>query len=177
MAEQRGQKAASSFLFKLAESIGMQGVSFVVSVVLARLLDPSDYGVLTMLTVFIAVSQVFVQSGLNTALIQKKDVDERDLSSVFYVSLGIAAALYALLFALAPAISRFFAMEALSPVLRVLALVLLPGALVSVQNAVVARQMAFRRQMAASLLCTILSGAVGIGMAAAGAGCWPTSAQ
>lgn len=177
MAEQRGQKAASSFLFKLAESIGMQGVSFVVSVVLARLLDPSDYGVLTMLTVFIAVSQVFVQSGLNTALIQKKDVDERDLSSVFYVSLGIAAALYALLFALAPAISRFFAMEALSPVLRVLALVLLPGALVSVQNAVVARQMAFRRQMAASLLCTILSGAVGIGMAAAGAGYWALVGQ
>lgn len=177
MAEQRGQKAASSFLFKLAESIGMQGVSFVVSVVLARLLDPSDYGVLTMLTVFIAVSQVFVQSGLNTALIQKKDVDERDLSSAFYVSLGIAAVLYALLFALAPAISRFFAMEALSPVLRVLALVLLPGALVSVQNAVVARQMAFRRQMAASLLCTILSGAVGIGMAAAGAGYWALVGQ
>ena len=74
MADRRGQKAASSFLFKLAESLGMQGISFVVSVVLARLLDPSDYGVLTLLTVFIAVSQVFVQSGLNTALIQKKDV-------------------------------------------------------------------------------------------------------
>ena len=93
MREQRGKQAAASFLFKLAESVGTQGISFVVSVVLARLLDPSDYGVLTMLTVFIAVSQVFVQSGLNTALIQKKDVDETDLSSVFYVSLGIAVVL------------------------------------------------------------------------------------
>ena len=120
MREQRGKQAAASFLFKLAESVGTQGISFVVSVVLARLLDPSDYGVLTMLTVFIAVSQVFVQSGLNTALIQKKDVDETDLSSVFYVSLGIAVVLYGLLFLLAPAIGAFFAMEALAPVLRVL---------------------------------------------------------
>ena len=177
MREQRGKRAAASFLFKLTESVGTQGISFVVSVVLARLLDPSDYGVLTMLTVFIAVSQVFVQSGLNTALIQKKDVDETDLSSVFYVSLGIAAALYGLLFALAPAIGAFFAMEALAPVLRVLALILLPGALVSVQNAVIAREMAFRKLMAASLICTALSGAVGIAMAAAGAGYWALVAQ
>lgn len=177
MPDPRGKKAAPSFLFKLTESVGTQGISFVVSVILARLLDPSDYGVLTMLTVFIAVSQVFVQSGLNTALIQKKDVDETDLSSVFYVSLLIAAALYALLFFLAPAIGAFFGMDALSPVLRVLALVLLPGALVSVQNAVIARQMAFRRLMAASLLSTALSGAVGIGMAAAGLGYWALVGQ
>ena len=177
MPDPRGKKAAASFLFKLTESVGTQGISFVVSVILARLLDPSDYGVLTMLTVFIAVSQVFVQSGLNTALIQKKDVDETDLSSVFYVSLLIAAALYALLFFLAPAIGAFFGMDALSPVLRVLALVLLPGALVSVQNAVIARQMAFRRLMAASLLSTALSGAVGIGMAAAGLGYWALVGQ
>ena len=77
MREQRGKRAAASFLFKLTESVGTQGISFVVSVVLARLLDPSDYGVLTMLTVFIAVSQVFVQSGLNTALIQKKEKEYR----------------------------------------------------------------------------------------------------
>lgn len=170
MREQRGKQAAASFLFKLAESVGTQGISFVVSVVLARLLDPSDYGVLTMLTVFIAVSQVFVQSGLNTALIQKKDVDETDLSSVFYVSLGIAVVLYGLLFLLAPAIGAFFAMEALAPVLRVLALILLPGALISVQNAVIAREMAFRRLMTASLICTTLSGVVGIAMAARGSG-------
>ena len=177
MREQRGKQAAASFLFKLAESVGTQGISFVVSVVLARLLDPSDYGVLTMLTVFIAVSQVFVQSGLNTALIQKKDVDETDLSSVFYVSLGIAVVLYGLLFLLAPAIGAFFAMEALAPVLRVLALILLPGALISVQNAVIAREMAFRRLMTASLICTTLSGVVGIAMAAAGTGYWALVAQ
>ena len=177
MAEQRGRKAASSFLFKLVESLGAQGISFVVSVVLARLLSPDDYGVLGMLTVFIAVSQAFVQSGLNTALIQEKDVDETDLSSVFHVSLGIAACLYALLFCLSPAIAAYFAMPALEKALRVLALVLLPGALVSVQNAVVARCMAFRRLMLCSLAATAFSGAVGVTMALMGFGYWALVGQ
>jgi len=177
MSEGRGGKAASSFLFKLIESFGMQGVSFVVSLVLARLLDPSDYGVLTMLTVFIAVSQVFVQSGLNTALIQKKDVDETDISSVFLVSFGIAVLLYAVLFLLSPFIAAYYAMPQLKSALRVLALVLIPGALLSVQNAVVARQMAFRRLMICSLVSTVLSGAVGVGMALAGCGYWALVGQ
>lgn len=177
MSERRGQKAASSFVFKLLESVGTQGIAFAVSVLLARRLDPSDYGVLTMLTVFIAVSQVFVQSGLNTALIQKKEVDETDLSSAFWVSLGIAAALYLLLFLLAPVISAFYAMPELSTVLRVLALVLFPGALVSVQNAVIARLMQFKKLMLASLLATLLSGAVGIGMAYGGMGYWALVGQ
>lgn len=177
MSDSRSRKAASSFAFKLLESVGMQGVSFVVSLLLARLLTPGDYGVLTMLTVFIAVSQVFVQSGLNTALIQKKDVDETDVSSVFWVSLCIAAALYALLFALAPVIAAYFAMPQLQGTLRVLALVLLPGALVSVENAVVARQMAFRRQMLCSLTATVLSGCVGVGMALGGMGYWALVGQ
>lgn len=177
MREGRGGRAASSFAFKLAESFGVQGVSLVVSLVLGRLLSPDDYGVLGMLTVFVAVSQVFVQSGLNTALIQKKHADETDFSSAFWLSLGIAAALYALLCALAPAIAAYFEMPGLSPALRALALVLPPGALVSVQNALVARRMAFRRLMAASLCATALSGAVGVGMALAGRGYWALVAQ
>lgn len=177
MAEPRSGKAASSFLFKLAESLSTQGISFVVGIVLARLLLPQDYSLLGMLTVFVSLSQVFVQSGLNTALIQKKDVDETDLSSVFYVSLGIAAALYLLLFFLAPVVGAYFAMPPLSSALRVLALALLPGALVSVQNAVVARQLAFRKLMLASLIATALSGAVGVGMALGGLGHWALVGQ
>ena len=177
MSESRSRKAASSFVFKLIESIGMQGIAFVVSVLLARLLTPDDYGVLTMLMVFIAVSQVFVQSGLNTALIQKKDVDETDTSSVFWVSLCIAAALYALLFAASPFIAAYYEMPQLKDTLRVLALVLLPGALVSVQNAVVARRMAFRKQMLCSLTATVLSGCVGVGMARGGMGYWALVGQ
>ena len=177
MSESRSQKTVSSFLFKVIESVGNQGIAFVVSLLLARLLDPADYGVLSMLLVFISFAQVFVQSGLNTALIQKKEVDETDLSSVFTVSFGVAAALYALLFVLSPWLSVFFRMPALKSTLRVMALILLPGSLLSVQNAVVARQMAFRKLMIASLLATVLSGTVGVCMAFGGAGYWALVAQ
>lgn len=177
MSESRSQKTLSSFLFKVIESVGNQGIAFLVSLLLARLLDTSDYGVLSMLLVFIAVAQVFVQSGLNTALIQKKDVDETDFSSVFYVSFGMAAAFYALLFVLAPWLASFFNMPALKSTLRVMALILLPGSLISVQNAVVARQMAFRKLMIASLCATVISGTVGVVMALNGARYWALVAQ
>ena len=173
MGESRIAKATPSFLYKLAESLGTQGFAFVVSLVLARLLEPSDYSMLAVLTIFVSVSQVFVQSGLNTALIQKQEIDEADLSSAFLVNLALAMALYFALFILAPVIGPFFGMDGLSPAaLRVLALVLLPGALISVQNAVVAREMNFRRLMLASLCATVFSGLVGIGMALAGMGYW-----
>ncbi len=177
MTDNRSGKAASSLLFKLIESFGMQGIAFVVSMVLARLLDPADYGVLGMLTVFIAFSQVFVQSGLNTALIQKKDTDEEDFSSAFWFSLGVAMGLYLLLFALAPLIAAMMHRPEVAPVLRVLALVLLPGALVAIQGAAVARRMLFRKMMLCSLLATVLSGAVGIIMAHSGMGYWALVAQ
>jgi len=177
MSESRSRKTVSSFLFKLVESLGNQGIAFVVSLLLARALAPSAYGVLSMLLVFIAIAQVFVQSGFNTALIQKKDIDETDLSSVFYVSFGMAAIFYALLFVLSPWLADFFRMPALKSTLRVMALILLPGSLLSVQNAVVARQMAFRKLMIASLCATILSGTVGVVMARSGAGYWALVAQ
>ena len=177
MSENRSGKAASSLLFKLVESFGMQGIAFVVGLVLARLLDPADYGVLGMLTVFIAFSQVFVQSGLNTALIQKKDTDEEDFSSAFWFSLAVAACLYLLLFACAPLIAGLMNRPELAPVLRVLALILIPGALVSIQGAAVARQMLFRKMMLCSLIATVLSGGVGIAMAYAGMRYWALVAQ
>ncbi len=177
MSENRSQKAASSLLFKLIESFGMQIISFVVGLVLARLLSPDDYGVLGMLTVFIAFSQVFVQSGLNTALIQKKDTDDTDFDSAFWFSLTVAAGLYLLLFFLSPVICRLIRHPEVSPVLRVLALILLPGALVSIQGAAVARRMLFRRMMLCSLCATVVSGAMGIAMAAAGLGYWALVGQ
>ena len=177
MSENRSGKAASSLLFKLMESFGMQGIAFVVGLVLARRLDAADYGVLGMLMVFIAFSQVFVQSGLNTALIQKKDADDEDFSSVFWFSLAVALVLYLLLFAFAPLIAALMKRPDLAPALRVLSLILIPGALVSIQGAAVARQMLFRKMMLCSLLATVLSGGVGIAMAYAGMGYWALVAQ
>ena len=102
-----------SLIYKFLERCGCQGVSFIVQIVLARLLDPTDYGVLTLLTIFITISQVFVQSGFNTALIQRKDVTEKDYSSVFYLSLSIALILYVILFFSAPFIADFYDMPQL----------------------------------------------------------------
>ena len=177
MSEKRSQSAASSFVFKLLESFGNQGIAFVVSLVLGRLLTPDDYGVLSLLLVFTAVAQVFVQSGLNTALIQRAEIDETDRSSVFFLGLAIAALLYTALFFAAPAIERYFAMVGLASYLRVLALILFPGALTSVQNAVIAREMSFRKLMTASLAATVLSGCVGVGMALRGLGVWALVGQ
>lgn len=177
MTQTKKQTAGRSFLYKLAESLGTQGISFVVGIVLARLLDLSDYGQLTLLTVFINISRVFVQSGLNTALVQRLEVDETDLSSVFYLSLGIAGGCYALLYLTAPLVADFYRLPELMPLMRVLALSLLPGALNAVQLAVVARRMAFRKLMIGSIVTNVLSGGIGIAMAFAGTGAWALVGQ
>jgi len=177
LSETKKRTAGKSFLFKFAESVGTQGISFLVGIVLARLLAPEDYGVLTLLMVFVNISRVFVQSGLNTALIQRLEVDETDLSSVFYLSLGIAGGCYGILWFAAPAIAAGYAQPELTALLRVLALVLLPGALNSVQQAVIARRMAFHKLMVASIVANLISGAVGISMAFAGMGAWAMIGQ
>lgn len=166
-----------SLFFKFAERCGYQGIAFIVQLVLARLLDPTDYGVLTLLTIFINVSQVFVQSGLNTALIQRKDVTEKDYSTVFYISLLIAVFLYFVLFFTAPFISVFYNMPLLKSVLRVLAIILLPGAFNSIQNAKIAREMRFKQLMYCTLGAVVLSGIVGIIMAYLGFGVWALVGQ
>lgn len=162
----------SSLVFKLLERCGYQGVAFVVQIILARLLDPTDYGVLTILTVFIAVSQVFVQSGLNTALIQRKDVTDKDFSSVFYISLTISVVIYGGLFFSAGFIADFYKMPQLKNILRVLALILIPGAFNSIQNAKIAREMRFKQLMFCTFGAVIVSGTVGITMAYMGFGVW-----
>ena len=101
-------KIFSSLIWKFLERGGTQGIQFILQMVLARLLTPKDYGTVALITVFIAISTVFVQSGFNTALIQKKDIDEEDISSVFYVSLFIAAIMYIILYFFAPTIANFY---------------------------------------------------------------------
>lgn len=177
MSETKKRTAGKSFLFKLAESMATQGISLVVGIVLARLLTPADYAVMAFLLVFINVSRVFVQSGLNTALVQKLNVDETDLSTVFYLSLGISCVCYLVLSLCAPWIAQLYQQPTLVPLLRVLALVLFPGALNSVQQAVVARRMAFHQLMIASVAANALSGIIGIAMVYAGFGIWALIGQ
>ena len=162
----------NSLIYKFMERCGYQGVAFLVQIVLARLLSPADYGVISLLAIFITVSQVFVQSGFNTALIQKKDVDEVDYSSVFFVSLGISVVLYVILFFCAPYIALFYNMPELSKYLRVLAIILIPGAFNSIQNAQIARRMEFKKLMYSTWIAVIVSGIVGILLAYLQFGTW-----
>lgn len=166
-----------SLAFKFLERAGYQGIAFVVQLVLARIIPTKEYGMLGLLTIFISISQVFVQSGLNTALIQRKDVTENDYSSIFYVSLLISVVLYIVLFLTAPFIAAFYEMPRLEPLLRVLALVLIPGAFNSIQNAKVAREMRFKELMFCTIGAVLISGTVGIVMALKGMGAWALVGQ
>ncbi len=170
-------KVISSLFWKLTERLGSHGVQIVVTIVLSRLLLPSDYGVIAMITVFITLANVFVQSGFNTALIQKKEVDEEDYSSVFFLSLFVALILYLILFFTAPLIANFYNMPSVVPILRVLSIVLFFGAVNSVQTTKVSRSMKFKKFFLSSLISIIISGITGIFMAYKGLGAWALVGQ
>lgn len=168
----------TSLIWKFFERIGTQGVQFVVAIVLARLLAPADFGLIALVTVFVAIANVFVQSGLNTALIQKKNADNLDFSTVFYASFAIALLLYGVLFVCAPLIAGFYnAQTKLISVIRVLGLMLLLGAVSSVQEAYVARNMMFKKLFYRSVGAIIPSGIFGITLAYLNLGVWALVGQ
>ena len=173
----KSKKVVNGFFWRFMERCGAQGVTFVVSVVLARLLDPAVYGTVALITVFTTILQVFVDSGLGNALIQKKDADDLDFSSVFYFNLAFCLALYALMCLAAPLIARFYNRPELIPMVRVLSLVLVISGVKNVQQAYVSRHMLFRRFFFATLGGTIGAAFVGIYMAWRGYGVWALIAQ
>ncbi|ALU14408.1 polysaccharide biosynthesis protein [Eubacterium limosum] len=165
-------KIITNLLWKFLERGGVQFVQFVLQIILARLLTPSDYGITGLIIVFINVANVFVQSGLGSALIQKKDTTEEDYSSVFYLNILISLVMIGILFIAAPAISSFYQMEVLIPVLRVQSLMLLFNAFNVVQNAVLQKNMQFKKLFYASLGAITISGVFGIFFACLGVGVW-----
>lgn len=159
-------------IWKAIESGGYQLVRLIISIVLARILDPANYTTLALLLIFINIADVFVKRGFSTALIQKRDADNVDFSSVLWASLIVAGALYAVLFFAAPAIAAFYEEPVFAKALRVLSVILFFGAFNSVQIAVITRKMEFRKLSVTTLGATIFSGIVGIWMAYAGYGIW-----
>lgn len=166
------ESVLSSLFWKLLERGGTQGIQFIVQIILARLLAPEQFGTIAIVMVFIHLAQVFVQSGFNTALIQKKDADEEDFSSIFYLSLGIAGLVYIIIFLAAPNISVFYRDPILVPILRVLALILFTGALNSIQNAYIARNLMFKKLFKSSVGAIVISGTLGVIAAYLGLGVW-----
>lgn len=146
-------------------------------IILARILSPEHYGTLSLMVIFTTLANVFIQNGFNTALIRGKDVRDEDYSSVFWVSLMIAGTLYGLIFLFAPAIGGFYKTPELVAPLRVLALMLLPGAFNSVQLAKVSREMDFKKVFLSNLAAILISGLAGIAIAYMGGGLWALVAQ
>ena len=163
--------------WKFAERMGSQFVTFVVSILLARLISPDDYGAIALIMVFITISNVLVTNGFSTALIQKKDADIIDFSSVFYLNIGFGILIYIILFFAAPTISKFYGIPVLCQVLRVLALVIPIMGMNSVQQSYVSRNMLFRRFFYSTLGGAIFSGIIGVSMAIGGFGIWALVAQ
>ncbi len=162
----------SGLFWKVMENGGTQGIQFLVSVLLARMLTPAESGDVMLIMIFITIGNVFVQSGFNTSLIQKQKVDEADYSSAFYISAAIAFILYVILFFTAPVIASFYGQPVFEPVLKVLSVTLFFGAVTSVQSAVVARNMEFRKLCLASLFAALCSGVIGVFLAANKLGLW-----
>lgn len=172
MAESLKNKAVKGTLWSTLERFSVQGIQFVVMIIMARLLTPEDYGLVGMLAIFIAVSQSLIDSGFSQALIRKQDRSEVDNSTVFYFNIGVGIILYFLLFFSAPLIARFYNEPILTPITRAIGLSLVFNSLVVVQRALLTVRLDFKTQAKASLSGAVISGVVGIWMAYAGFGVW-----
>lgn len=177
MGDGTSKKVTTNFLWRLLERCGAQGVTFIVSVVLARILDPDAYGLIALVTVFTSILQVFVDGGLGNALIQKKNADDLDFSSVFYANLMVCMVLYLLMFFASPWIASFYARPELTAVIRVLSLTLVIAGVKNIQQAYVSRNLLFKRFFFATLGGTIGAAVIGIWMAYRGYGVWALVAQ
>ena len=167
----------SNFLWRFAERCGAQIVAFVVSIVLARLLAPEVYGTIALVTVFTTILQVFVDSGMANALIQKKNADQIDFSTVFFLNIFVCIVLYIGLFIASPFIASFYEDESLIWVIRILSLTLVISGVKNVQQAYVSRTMQFKRFFFATLGGTLGAAVIGITMAYMGFGVWALVAQ
>lgn len=167
----------SSMLWKLLERISSQVVTFIISIVLARILMPEDYGIIAIVLVFINLANVIIDGGLNTALIQKKNADQKDFSTIFWFCLLLAAVLYVILFFGAPLISYFYKNDLLTSVLRVLGISIFFNSFNSIQRAYVSRHMLFKKLFYVNAVAIILSGTIGIVMAYQCFGVWALVGQ
>ena len=172
MEENLKQKTFSGLIWQYAEKCGTQVVGFIVSVIVARILTPADYGLVGLITVFISVALVFARSGMGQALVQKKDADDEDFSTVFYYSLAVSLFIYGILFFTAPYIADFYNEPQLVSIIRALSVTIIIGAVYSVQQAKVQREMDFKKFFYATLGGTLTSAVIGITLAYMGFGVW-----
>ena len=175
--QNRAKKVTSGLIWTYAERLTAQLITILVTIVLARIIAPDEYGIVSIVAVFINIANAFVINGFGNSLIQKKDADEIDFSTVFYFSIGFSLIIYILLFLGAPFIADFYAMPQLLWVIRVMAIRLPIAAVNSVQQAFISKRMEFKKFFFATLGGTVISAIVGIVMAYQGLGIWAVVAQ
>ena len=141
----KANSIAASMIYKTLERFSVMAFQLVVQIIIARILSPEDFGIVAMMTVFIHVASVFINTGFNSAVIQKKKACGRDYSTALLINLLIGSSLYILLFLFAPAISAFYHQPKLVATLRVLGLILPLGSISSIQSAIAVREMLFRK--------------------------------
>lgn len=172
MAENLKEKAVKGISWNLIERIGVQGIKFILGIILARLLMPADFGLIGMITVFFAIAQVFVQSGFGHAYIQKEHVDEKDANTVFYVNLITSVLLYFVLWFGAEAIANFYDQPQLVSLTRVMGIIVIINSFNVIQIAKITRNVDFKKKTQVTLIATIISGFAGIYAAYKGMGVW-----
>ncbi|RLD61982.1 MAG: lipopolysaccharide biosynthesis protein [Bacteroidetes bacterium] len=171
------QETAKGFLWSAIERFSVQGLQFLMGLVLARLLLPSDYGLVGMLAIFLAISQTFVDSGFSSALIQKKNRTDTDYSTAFFFNIGIGLFFYLILFFTAPLIAKFYNIPELNSLTKVIGLNVFITSLAVVQRAKLTIKLDFKTQAKASLTSVFIGGCVGIAMAYKGYGVWALVVQ
>lgn len=177
MADSLKQKTVKGISWSFVEQVLTRGANFIIGIILARLLSPTDYGLVGMMGIFIAIAQIFIDGGLTNALIREKEASEADYSTVYIVNLTLGVLFYFLLFFTAPIIADFYEQPLLKPLLRVTALILIIGALGAVQGTMLTKRVDFKTKSIISILASLLSGAVGIFCALKGLGPWALIAQ
>lgn len=172
MIERHNKGLLVNIIWKFIERCGSQGVTFILTIILARILEPAEFGKITLVMVFINFFQVFAEGGLGTALVQKKDVDEYDYSTVFYFNTVLSFILYIAIYFLAPIIALFLKDDIYTSILRIMGISILISGLKNVLLSYVAKNMCFKHLSISSIIAAIMSAIVGIVMAYNGFGLW-----
>ena len=159
------------------DNVTQMGVSFLVSIVLARLLSPDDYGLIGIINIFTVVCTAIINGGFSSALIRKKDITDDDYNTSFIVNLGLSLVLYALIFIASPLIADFFGREELVNLTRVSSFTMIIGALAIVQQTRLTKRIDFKTQTKITLMASVSSGVIGITMALLDFGVWALVAQ
>lgn len=164
-------------IWKTLEQYSVIGIQFLLQIILARIIEPSSYGIIAIVGIFIGLSNVFIQNGFSVALVRQKEIEKDDISSVFYFSVLMAALFYAMIFCVSPYVSRFFSMPELDALLKVMSVSLFPQVYCSIQNSLLRRQMDFKAIFITNIISVAVSGILAIFAAYRGMGVWALALQ